>query len=179
MGLINFYRRFLPHAARVLAPLNVYQRGAKKNDRRKIVWTPDAEAAFAQVKEDLANAVLLWHPAVDADTRIITDASDTAMGASLEQRIDNAWKPLGFQRNSLQLSAITARMIASSQLFTRQLDTSDTSSKVVNSGSLQTTNQLFLHFSNGQAKLHRARLGNYHSYRNSQVISDTVWVPTK
>lgn len=35
-------------------------------------------------------------PAQDAPLRLTTDASDTAIGASLEQSIDDIWRPIGF-----------------------------------------------------------------------------------
>lgn len=36
------------------------------------------------------------HPCERAETRLITDASDIGMGAALEQKINDDWKPLGF-----------------------------------------------------------------------------------
>jgi hypothetical protein len=96
LGALNFYRRSLPHAASVQTPLHVYLKDSRKNDKRVITWTPDAETAFATAKTDLANATLLAHPSAIAETRVSTDASDFAMGAVLEQRIDNIWKPLSF-----------------------------------------------------------------------------------
>ena len=74
-----------------------YLTHAKKNDKTPINWTPEAEAAFIQCKNGLAKATLLTHPAVNAKLRLITDASDTAMGAAIEQKVGNEpWKPLAF-----------------------------------------------------------------------------------
>jgi hypothetical protein len=39
LGPINFYRRALPDAAKKQAPLSDLICGAKKNDKRKIIWT--------------------------------------------------------------------------------------------------------------------------------------------
>lgn len=39
---------------------------------------------------------LLIHPSDSAETRLVTDASDFAMGAVLEQHVSDAWKPLAF-----------------------------------------------------------------------------------
>ena len=94
--MINFYRRSLPHAAEKQAPLNKYLGDSKKNDKRVINWTPEAEDAFIRAKQDLANATLLAHPSHNAETRLVTDASNIGMGASLEQRFDGIWKPLAF-----------------------------------------------------------------------------------
>ncbi|GBL73843.1 Transposon Ty3-I Gag-Pol polyprotein [Araneus ventricosus] len=45
LALINFYRRFVPNAARTQAVLNVYLKGTKKNDKTPITWTEEARNA--------------------------------------------------------------------------------------------------------------------------------------
>lgn len=96
LGIINTYRRSIPHAAETHAPLNEYICGSTKNDQREIEWNAGSEAAFEKAKNDLANVALLSHPSVDAETRLVTDASNFAMGAVVEQLQSNEWKPLGF-----------------------------------------------------------------------------------
>ena len=96
LGLVNFYRCSLPHAAESQVPLHQYLHESRRNDKRRVVWTKDAEEAFDQIKKNLANATLLPHPAVGLEMRLVTDASDFGMGASLEQFIDDLWKPLAF-----------------------------------------------------------------------------------
>ena len=96
LGLVNFYRKLLHNAAIVQAPLNEYLRDSRKNDKRPIIWTPVAEEAFNECKESLANATILSHPSDAAETRLVCDASDFAIGAALEQRLDDLWKPLAF-----------------------------------------------------------------------------------
>lgn len=44
----------------------------------------------------MVNATLLAHPISDATLALKTDASDTAMGAVLEQYNQGTWEPLGF-----------------------------------------------------------------------------------
>lgn len=96
LGTINFYRRFVPNAAAAQAPLHTLTAGSKKNDKRPIAWTPETELAFEKCKEQLAQATLLAHPAEGAILRIVTDASDYAMGAVLEQIVENDCQPLAF-----------------------------------------------------------------------------------
>ena len=96
LGMINFFRRSIPHAAAIQAPLYEYMHNTKKNDQTPMAWTPEAEQAFEQCKTSLAKATLLSNPSTEAETRLVTDASDFAMGASLEQYIDNIWKSLAF-----------------------------------------------------------------------------------
>lgn len=50
-----------------------------------LTWTDPALAAFNATKETLANTTLLSYPQPDAPTCLMTDASDTAVGAVLQQ----------------------------------------------------------------------------------------------
>lgn len=53
--------------------------------------------AFEKVKQDPANATLLAHPAPNAKMRLTTDSSEIAMGAVLEQSVNNVdWESLAF-----------------------------------------------------------------------------------
>lgn len=86
LGLVNFYCRFVSGGAAILAPLNSML-SSHQNRAAPLDWTPTVEAAFSDIKEALANTLLLTHPKSDAPTSIITDASDVAVGAVLQQRI--------------------------------------------------------------------------------------------
>ena len=101
LGLVNFYHCFIPGCARILQPLNAMLTGPSKGDRC-LVWTPDAEAAFIAIKEALADATLLVHLQADAPTCLITDASDVAVGAVLQQKINSVWSPIAFFSRKLQ-----------------------------------------------------------------------------
>ncbi|CAB0034472.1 unnamed protein product [Trichogramma brassicae] len=59
LGLINFYRAFIPRAAEILAPLNKLIVGAKKKDTTPILWSAEADKAFLDSKQALANATAL------------------------------------------------------------------------------------------------------------------------
>ena len=96
LGMVNFYRRSHKHAAEVQAPLQRFVRDSRKNDMRLISWDCEAESVFELVKFDLINATLLSHPAHDAPTRLVSDASNFGMGVSLEQWLSDTWKPLAF-----------------------------------------------------------------------------------
>ena len=95
LGLINFYHRFLPSCAQTLQPLHDLLKTAPKGNT-PLTWTDGALTAFRDSKEALAAASLLVHPQPDAPTCILTDASNTAVGAVLQQRIDNKWCPLAY-----------------------------------------------------------------------------------
>lgn len=96
LGIINYYRRCIPHAAQLQAPLNNLLKKPRKKDKRPVPWTKETETAFIACKRCLSEAVLLVHPSATAPLALTTDASDVAVGAVLEQLHQEIWKPLGF-----------------------------------------------------------------------------------
>ena len=95
LGLVNFYHRFIPRCANILAPLNALLKSTSTNSQ-SLQWNSDATSSFKQIKEALAKATLLVHPKPDAPINIMTDASDVAIGAVLQQYLDGQWCPLSY-----------------------------------------------------------------------------------
>lgn len=83
IGLINFYRRFIPHCDKLLQPLDLLL--GKSGRPTSLPWNEAAEKAFCEAKRALAETTLLQHPMHDAPTSIMTDAWATAVGAVLQQ----------------------------------------------------------------------------------------------
>ena len=94
IGMMNFYHVFIPKAADVMKPL--YQALSGTPRPKELKWSAELDHAFVQAKNQLAGAALLHHPVPGAVTALTTDASDTAIGAVLEQRMGNHWQPLAF-----------------------------------------------------------------------------------
>ena len=92
LGMVNYYHRFVPHAAALMGPLHnmSHKRG------QDFQWDESLQSAFEATKEALASAVLLVHPSATATTCLTVDASDIAIGGALEQFLDGSWKPLAF-----------------------------------------------------------------------------------
>ena len=110
--MVNFYHVFIPNAAEILKPL--YGALSGKPRPKDLSWTSKMDQAFNQAKQLLVNATLLHHPVPEATTALTTDASDTAIGAVLEQQVDGHWQPLAFLVVSLtKPKEITALSIAS------------------------------------------------------------------
>jgi len=97
-GMVNFYHRFVPGAARIMQPLYSALNGKPKS----LVWTDDMSTAFDAAKDALATATLLSFPRTDAPTALTTDASASAVGAVLEQLVDGVWEPLAFFSRQLR-----------------------------------------------------------------------------
>ena len=83
LGTASYMRRFVPHFATTAAPLT-----ALTSPRAPFVITDEVREAFAQLKEDLCNAVYLTAPGVGPFS-IMTDASDVGVGAVLLQKQDD------------------------------------------------------------------------------------------
>lgn len=95
LGALNFYRRFIPNAARTQAPLNDLLKGNQRG-KQLVPWSDETIEAFSKCKEALAQATLLVHPKCDAPLSIVSDASDTTAGAALHQLVTGHWEPLAF-----------------------------------------------------------------------------------
>ncbi|CAI2730592.1 unnamed protein product [Schistosoma spindalis] len=90
--MINFYRRFIPKCADIAKPLTDLLRGRAKS----LTMTPQAIQAFEQLKSTLSTEALLVRRKVDAPLAVMTDASNVAVGAVLQQHVDQQWQPLAF-----------------------------------------------------------------------------------
>ena len=67
-----------------------------KPKSQTLTWNDNALTAFKDTKEALANASLLSYPKDNAPTCLMTDASDTAVGAVLQQYVNGTWRPISF-----------------------------------------------------------------------------------
>ena len=92
LGLVNFYRRFIPNAAATMRPLTDALAGAP----RQLLWTDSMTSAFEATKQHLATATLLVHPIPNADLQINTDASTKAIAGAIHQIVNGRPQPLGF-----------------------------------------------------------------------------------
>ena len=92
-GLFEYFRMpfGLKNAAHPLYDLvNV------KDDEFEATWTAVHEDHFQRSKLALAAATGLAYPSATAETSINTDASDTAVGAVLQQCLHGVWTPISF-----------------------------------------------------------------------------------
>ena len=94
IGMVNYYHRFIPNAASILQPLHQSMKG--KRPQVTLEWTPGMQRAFETIKRKLAEVTLLAHPKHNALLSLSADASDTGIGAVLEQFTCGYWQPLAF-----------------------------------------------------------------------------------
>eukprot|EP00795_Rhopilema_esculentum_P017777 gene17777-biopygen6616 len=104
LGLVNFYRRFIPQCADILQPLTDLL--SRQHNRNKFHLNADALAAFDAIKTTLAKATLLTHPFPDASYCLMIDASKNAVGGVLQQQRQGIWQPISFFSKRLQPSEV-------------------------------------------------------------------------
>jgi cleavage and polyadenylation specificity factor subunit 1 len=107
LGLVNFYRRFLPGVAGTLRPLTDALKGHNKG-ADKLQWTAARQGSFQQAKSALSSAVRLSHPRRNAIISLAVDASATHIGACLQQKSPGTavWEPLGFYSKKLDAAQL-------------------------------------------------------------------------
>ena len=90
LGMINFYRRFIPKSAETMQPLyDLIKQLYMLPKNAKIMWSREQLQAFKKSKTDLANASYLAYPAPNEHLYLAADASDTAVDAVLYQGADS------------------------------------------------------------------------------------------
>ena len=86
LGLTGYYRKFIPGYATVSSVLSDLTRKSAPN---KVVWTPQCEKAFVELKRLLCSAPVLKAPDFSRLFILQTDASDRGIGAVLSQTDKN------------------------------------------------------------------------------------------
>lgn len=97
LGLVNYYRRFIPDLAKTAAPLTELLK--KENP---FIWSSTQETAFKNLKNALTNAPVLTIFDPDKEVSVHTDASQFAIGAVLVQED----KPVAFESRKLSSAEI-------------------------------------------------------------------------
>ena len=98
LGMVGYYRKFIPGAATHL--FHMFE--ALKGKPKSLTWTPECQTSFEATKDALARASMLFHPRVGAKLALTTDASNLAIGGVLEQRGPKGWEPLAFYSSKLE-----------------------------------------------------------------------------
>ena len=80
LGLCTYYRRFILGFADIAKPLT-----RLTEEKRKFEWSPEAEVAFASLKEALCAAPVRGYPQQGKQFIVDTDASNAGIGGVLSQ----------------------------------------------------------------------------------------------
>jgi hypothetical protein len=97
LGMVNYYRKFIPNMSDICEPLNQLLRGSAT----KLSWTSQASASFQKCKYVLSSSPILKSPDPTKAFTIYTDASNTGIGAVLTQNFDGLDHPIYYSSRSL------------------------------------------------------------------------------
>ncbi|XP_043229035.1 uncharacterized protein K02A2.6-like [Amphibalanus amphitrite] len=97
LGIINFYRRFLPNLSTQLQPLNqLLQKEARWS------WTPACEKVFQQLKSALSEDDVLVHYDEEKPIKLSCDASSYGLGAVISHVMsDGSERPIAFASRTM------------------------------------------------------------------------------
>jgi hypothetical protein len=97
MGIINFFRRFVPDFVVMVKPIH----NILKQDH-SFSWTYDVENAFLRIKKAISYALVLEKPDFEKDFIIYTNSTEEAIFAIVLQSDDqNNEKPVAYMSHSL------------------------------------------------------------------------------
>jgi hypothetical protein len=100
LGLANYMRDFVKNHSTTVAPLHamIVQ---SKGKSYPIQWTPEAEAAFIDIKRLINDSPLLYFDDDSEPITLMTDASDYGIGGHLFQTIKGTERTVAFVSKSL------------------------------------------------------------------------------
>ena len=100
LGLLSFYRRYIPGFASVAAPLTDLTKESGRSCR-SIHWTPDCASALQEIQDILSRKPVLLLPRLDLPFVLQTDASSTGLGTVLLQEFEDSLHPVCFASRKL------------------------------------------------------------------------------
>lgn len=98
LGLVGYYRKFIPHFSTVAAVLSDMTR---KGAPSKVSWSPAAETAFKSLIDSLCKKPILCLPDLNTDFILRTDASNFGIGAVLMQEHEGMKFPISYASRKL------------------------------------------------------------------------------
>ena len=96
VGMVGFYARFIPGYSDIAAALHSLKRKGVP-----FVWAQEQQKAFERLKRALCEAPVLQISDFSRDFVLATDASDVAVSAVLQQRINGSLVPISYHSRIL------------------------------------------------------------------------------
>lgn len=105
LGLTNYCRSWVPHYAEITAPLQnmMYKDVLKMSD--PLIWTPEAEDAFCQIKQTLVASHTLALPNYKKEFIQMVDCKGKFMTSVLTQKHGDKMKPIAYYSTKLDAVA--------------------------------------------------------------------------
>lgn len=97
LGLINYYRRFIPDTSAIVQPLNDLLKA-----HHQFHWSEECQRAFHRIKEELSGSKVQVQYDPDLPLMLATDASPFGLSGVLSHRMpDGSERPIEFASRSL------------------------------------------------------------------------------
>ena len=96
MGCIHHLIKFIPNLARISEPLRPLLSKANTKSQNKLDMKENHTIAFNDIKAQIKQITENKHFDISKQTRVRCDASKKGLGACLEQKIGQIWKPIAF-----------------------------------------------------------------------------------
>ena len=95
--MVNFYRRYIPNCAEIMAPITELM----KNKMPNIVKWCNRQEAFVEVKRCLSSEPILKLPDLSREFTLQTDASNQSLGGCLLQDHEGVKHPVFYASKKL------------------------------------------------------------------------------
>ena len=99
LGMVGWYRRFIPRFSTIAKPLNSLLIGEKM-----FRWSQECQDSFDTLKHKLSTIPVLTHLHVDRMFVLMTDASTVGIGAELAQETPAGLRPVSHFSRTLSKS---------------------------------------------------------------------------
>ena len=97
LGLVNYYRKFIPNMSTLVSPLN--QLLSKDTPW---CWSPECKGSFQALKDTLASSSVLAHYSPKLEVQLAVDASPVGLGAVISHITeDGTERPIAYASRSL------------------------------------------------------------------------------
>jgi RNase H-like domain found in reverse transcriptase len=93
LGLCNYHRKFVRNFSTIATPLT--------KSKTPFEWNHEQETAFTQLEEALMNTPILRCADISLPYEVQTDASETGIGAVLQQKDENGTRPVAYMSRKL------------------------------------------------------------------------------
>eukprot|EP00745_Piridium_sociabile_P007807 TRINITY_DN15246_c0_g3_i2.p1 TRINITY_DN15246_c0_g3~~TRINITY_DN15246_c0_g3_i2.p1 ORF type:complete len:396 (+),score=52.72 TRINITY_DN15246_c0_g3_i2:101-1288(+) len=98
LGLVGYYRRFVPNFATTTAPISDL---LSEKTKKKFIWSDDCQRALEDLQKRLATYPILRLPNLEKEFVVRTDASDVGLGGILLQSQEGMLHPVAFVSRKL------------------------------------------------------------------------------
>ncbi len=98
LGMVGYYRQFIPRFASIALPLTDLTRKGQPN---VVEWNEPQELAFQTLKRAITNHPILKIPDLKEPFILQTDASEQGLGAAILQEVDGVRHPIAYASKKL------------------------------------------------------------------------------